>query len=318
MENKNQVEVNYPTEACFICDNPNWRFLYKAQDLLHDIEGDFWLFECPQCGMVTTQPKLDNEHIEKYYPEDYISYPIAVDQEKTWHQRADRQRGVRRRAEFAIAETGMKTGKVLDVGCATGVFLKGMQDRGWESQGIEPSDYAANYAKEQLKLDVKHDYLQFDSYAANQFDLVTLWDVFEHLPNPTETLEIIHNILKPGGVLLLSLPNPESWDRRWFKEAWSGWDVPRHYYVYGLKTLKQLLKRHGFRFKRIKSFTGRHGAMGISFEFLLKNRGASEKKRQSFSKFFHSYAVRALTYPYFMFADAINRSASMTVVFIKE
>jgi 2-polyprenyl-3-methyl-5-hydroxy-6-metoxy-1,4-benzoquinol methylase len=307
-----------PQQACFICGNPNWQLLYKAQDLLHDLDGNFWLYECPECGLVSTQPKLSNQAMKKYYPEDYIAYPIAVDDEKTWHQRADRQRGVRRRCDFAIRESGMATGKVLDVGCATGVFLKGMQNRGWQAFGIEPSDYAAHYAQERLNLDVKHDYLQADSYESNQFDLVTLWDVFEHLPNPEETLQIIHNILKPGGVLLLGLPNPESWDRYWFKDAWSGWDVPRHYYVYKTKALTRLLKKHGFRFKRIKSFTGRHGAMAISFDFWFKKKGLSEKKRRRFSKFFHSYAVRVLTLPYFYFADALNRSAGMTVTYIKE
>ena len=318
MTNQINNTIPKPLEACFICGSEAWKKLYKAEDLLHDIDGEFCLYECPSCGLVSTQPQLSSQEIEKYYPEDYISYPIAVDDEKVWHTRLDRQHGVRRRCNFAIRESGRETGKVLDVGCATGVFLKGMQDRGWEAWGIEPSDYAANYAVEKLHLNVKHDYLKSDSYEDEQFDLVTLWDVFEHLPNPVQTLEICRKILKPGGVLLLSLPNPQSWDRYLFKEAWSGWDVPRHYYIYRTLSLTQLLDKHGFHFQRIKSFTGRHGAMGISWDFWLKTKGKSAKYRERFSKFFHSYAVRVLTYPYFMFADAINRSASMTLTYVKE
>lgn len=79
-----------PKEPCFICDNANWQFLYEANDLLHDLDGNFYLYECSGCGLVSTQPKLSNQEMQKYYPEDYISYPIAVDEEKTWHQRADR------------------------------------------------------------------------------------------------------------------------------------------------------------------------------------------------------------------------------------
>lgn len=318
MTNTTQSPIEKPQSPCFICGSNDWKQLYQAKDLLHDIEGQFCLYECPSCGLVANQPKLSSQDIEKYYPEDYIAYPIAVDEEKEWHTKLDRQRGVRRRCDFAIHESGKTTGAILDVGCATGVFLKGMQDCGWDAWGIEPSDYAAHYAVEKLGLKVTHDYLKADSFEAGQFDLVTLWDVFEHLPNPVETLEICRTILKPGGVLLLSLPNPQSWDRHFFKEAWSGWDVPRHYYVYKPLSLTQLLDNHGFRFQRIKSFTGRHGAMGISWDFWLKNKGKSEKARDRFSKFFHSYAVRALTYPYFMFADAINRSASMTLTYVKE
>lgn len=318
MINAPSPNPTYPKEACFVCGYSNWQLLYEARDLLHDLDGKFYLYECPKCGFVSTQPKLSNQEMQKYYPEDYLSYPTAIDDEKTWHQRASRQRGVRRKCDFAVRESGVATGKVLDVGCATGIFLKEMQNRGWQAYGIEPSDYAANYAKEQLKLNVTHDYLQADSFEANQFDLITLWDVFEHLPNPQETLHIIHKILKPGGVLLLCLPNPESWNRYWFKEAWAGWDVPRHHYGYKAKTLTQLLKKHGFGFKRIKSFTGHHGMTTISIDFWLKKKGVSKKKRQRFSKFFNSYAIRALMLPYFYFINALNRSDSMTVTYVKE
>ncbi len=318
MTNTTNLNPAPPTEPCFICGNTNWQLLYKAQDFLYDLDGDFYLYECPECGLVSTQPKLSNEEMQKYYPEDYIAYPVAVDDEKTWHQRANRQRGVRRRCNFAIRESGMATGKVLDVGCATGVFLKGMQDRDWQAYGIEPSDYAATYAKEQLKLNVTHDYLKADSYEANQFDLITLWDVFEHLPNPEETLQIIHKILKPGGVLLLTLPNSQSWDRHIFKQAWAGWDTPRHYFTYNEKCLTQLLERHGFGFKRLKSFTNRHGSMVYSVNFWLKSKNAPEKRRKSIEKFLNSYFFRALSYPYFIFADAINRSAGMTVTYVKK
>ncbi len=305
-------------ENCFICGAKNWKKLYEARDFLHDIDGKFWLIECANCGLVTSYPRLSMDQLEKFYPDDYMAFPVSIDEETEWHKRADRQRGLNRRCSFACQASGKNTGTVLDVGSATGIFLKGMQDRGWESYGIEPSSYAANYAREQLKLNVTQGYLEDGLFQADFFDLVTLWDVFEHIPNPVDVLETIHKIIKPNGVLLITTPNSKSWDRYMFKEAWAGWDTPRHYYIYNQKSMVQLLNKHGFKFKRIKSFTNRHGSLVYSIRFWLKNKNASPRKRETIERILNSYLFRALTYPYFMFADAINRSASMTVVFIKE
>lgn len=305
-------------ETCFICGSRQWTPLYESQDFLHDIEGCFWLMECAQCKVVTTHPKLSLDEIDKFYPDNYIAYPTAIEEESAWHKRADRQRGVRRRCDFSVRETGKTTGSVLDVGSATGTFLKGMQERGWDVFGIEPSEFAANYARDHLNLNVIHGYLEADTFEANQFDLVTLWDVFEHLSNPMETLKIIHKILKPGGVLLLTTPNSQSWDRFIFKHAWAGWDVPRHFFVYNHFCLTCLVQDQGFRFKRLKSFTNRHGSMVYSMNFWLKSKRATERKRKSVERFLNSYFFRTLSYPYFIFADAVNRSASMTLTYVKE
>lgn len=306
------------SDPCFICGASNWKPLYETRDFLHDIEGTFWLVECSHCKLVTVLPRLPIEELDKYYPEEYIAYPSAVEEETEWHKRADRMRGIRRRCDFSISESGKSTGTILDIGSATGIYLKAMQDRGWQATGLEPSEYAAHYAINHLKLNVIHGYLEQDTFPANQFDLITLWDVFEHLPNPTESLEIIHKILKPGGVLLLTLPNSNSWDRHFFKKAWAGWDAPRHFFIYNESCLTQLLKSHSFRFKRLKSFTNRHGSMVYSVRFWLKSKQVPEKKRETIERFLNSYFFRALSYPYFLFADAINRSASMTLTYVKE
>lgn len=305
-------------ESCFICGARNWKPLYQTRDFLHDIEGMFWLLECANCKLVTIHPRLSNDKLDKYYPDDYIAYPSAIEDETKWHKRADRQRGVRRRCDFSIQESGKSTGTILDIGSATGIYLKAMQDKGWEAIGLEPSEYAANYAQKHLNLNIIHGYLKEDTFQANQFDLVTLWDVFEHLPNPEETLQIIRKILKPGGVLLLTLPNSKSWDRHFFKNAWAGWDAPRHFFIYNEECLTKLLAKHGFVFKRLKSFTNRHGSMVYSVNFWLKSKNISERKQKSIVTFLNSYFFRALSYPYFIFADALNRSAGMTVTYIKE
>jgi 2-polyprenyl-3-methyl-5-hydroxy-6-metoxy-1,4-benzoquinol methylase len=303
---------------CFICGASNWKKLYPSRDLRHNIEGDFWLLECDVCGLVATVPQLSQEEIEKFYPEDYVCFSTAIEEEGKWLVRADRQRGVRRRCDFVIKESGKKHGTVLDVGSATGIFLKGMKDYGWEVNGVEPSEFAAKYAVEQMGLNTVHGYLEEDTFKPESFDLVTFWDVFEHLPNPVEVLKIAHKTLKPNGVLVLSLPNSQSWDRRLFEDVWAGWHTPQHYYIFNQKNLTQLVEQHGYRFKRIRSFTGRHGAMAITLDYWLKKKKFSEGFRTNFSFFFNSYFGRVLAYPYFMLADTLNRSTVMTIVFVKK
>ena len=313
MNNKHEK----PEKPCLICGADNWHFIYPARDFLHGLDGDFSLWECANCGFAHTMPQLVGEDIEYYYPEDYVAYSEDVSSEENAIARWDRERGVARRCDFAIQSTGQTSGKVLDVGCASGNFLKGMHDRGWQAYGVEPSAYASKYANEVLGLDVKHGYLREGLFEDNFFDLVMLWDVFEHLEDPEYSLRVMHKIIKPGGTLLLSLPNSKSWDRSYFKEAWCGWDVPRHYYAYNPHLLSRLVERHGFKTKLLRSFTGRHGSAALSFDYRHQIQGKSKAYRERFQKFFKSYAVRALTYPIFFISDKLNRSANMTMVFTK-
>ena len=307
-----------PQKPCLICGQTDWEFLYPAKDYLHDLEGDFSLWECDECGFVHTMPQLVGEDIEVYYPEDYVADSEDVSQEEKAVAKWDRERGVARRCNFAIKSTGKSAGKVLDVGCASGNFLKGMQDRGWDAFGVEPSAYASKYANEVLGLDVKHGYLVDGLFEDDFFDLVMLWDVFEHLEDPETSLEVMRKIIKPGGTLLLSLPNSKSWDRHYFKEAWCGWDVPRHYYAYNPELLQRLVERHGFKKKLLKSFTGRHGSAALSFDYRHKIMGKSQAQRERFQNFFNSYFFRLLSYPFYFLSDRLNRSANMTMVFTKD
>ena len=298
---------------CKCCNNVGLDHLYDGKDRLHDIQGNFALFSCPNCGVVTVRPLLSNEEMERYYPQDYISFPGPIEKEKSTFKRLDRQFGVFKRRKKIERHTGKKQGKILDIGCATGVFLKEMQNHGWETYGVEPSVYAAGIAVDQQGLNVFNGYLNEAEFEEHFFDVITLWDVFEHLPDPVETLRIIKRILKPDGSLVITMPNTDSWECKIFKQYWAGWDVPRHCHIFSPNAIENLLKAHGMHIESLISFTGMLGAIRISLDFWLQESKFPEKTRRLVKKVYYSPIIRLLLYPYMLASNIFNKSTSMTI-----
>jgi 2-polyprenyl-3-methyl-5-hydroxy-6-metoxy-1,4-benzoquinol methylase len=151
-----------------------------------------------------------------------------------------------------------KQGKLLDVGCATGVFLALARDAGWEPYGVDISSYATAFAQERLALkNVMAGTLREVHFPAAFFDAVTLLDVFEHLPEPLTELYEIHRILKKGGLLLINTPNEQSLLRRVARLLYLGslgkltYPVEKLYHAYHLcsytqERLEGVLKDCGF------------------------------------------------------------------------
>jgi 2-polyprenyl-3-methyl-5-hydroxy-6-metoxy-1,4-benzoquinol methylase len=298
---------------CKCCNSENLNFLYEGNDRLHNVQGEFSLFTCLDCGVVSVRPLLSSGEINQYYPENYISYPVPIGKEKLTIKRLDRQFGVFKRRKKIERYTGKRHGKILDVGCATGVFLKEMQNHGWEAYGVEPSVYAAGVAVDQLGLDVFKGYLNETKFKEHFFDVITLWDVFEHLPDPVETLQIIKRILKQDGKLVITMPNTDSWERKIFKQYWAGWDVPRHCHIFSPTAIKMLLTTQGLHIERLISFTGMLGAIRISLDFWLQASRFSKKSRQLMKNVYYSSIFRLLLYPYILVSTMLNKSTSMTI-----
>jgi SAM-dependent methyltransferase len=139
--------------------------------------------------------------------------------------------------------------QVLDIGCNLGSFLAALRDRtGCSVVGLEPAPTPAQYAREHFHLDVREAYLEdvVDSLTPASFDVITLWHVLEHLWAPRRALQIIHSLLKPGGTLIVEVPNFDDPLRRVFGGFWSHIDVPRHLLHFTPRTLRNLLEGAGF------------------------------------------------------------------------
>ena len=297
---------------CNLCGSNHAKKLLTGPDRLHSSDEEFNLMECQDCGLIYLSPRPGPDEIDKYYPADYQPFYKAIAEEPSFFRRLDRRYGLHRRCNEVIKRAG-NSGLLLDIGCATGIFLNGMRERGWQVKGVELSEYAANYARERFHLEVTTGTLADAKFPENHFNLVTMWDVLEHVPDPAETLTEIHRIMKPGGWLVLSLPNPVAWERHWFNQFWAGWDVPRHFQIFSPQVIQQYLNRSGLQRTEIHSFTGRHGVLVLSVQMWLTSKNYSDRTKRWIMKIMQSLPARIITYPFYQIADRLNRSSIMVV-----
>ena len=230
-------------DRCPICGSEERTILFEGFDRLHGLPGRFPMAGCGRCGSsYLTRRPVD---VTIYYPPD--SYAAYDGPFSDAGHAPGRNYGLARRWRLltAIRPAG---GKLLDVGCGAGDFLISAPDSpGWEGVGMEPSPEAVRYAREVRGLDVRQGRLPCPDLPDRTFDVITLWHVLEHVPDPDAVLTDIRRLLKPEGVLILSVPVSDSWEAGWFGSDWVGYDVPRHLVTFTRASLKQLLQGKGFR-----------------------------------------------------------------------
>jgi SAM-dependent methyltransferase len=163
--------------------------------------------------------------------------------------------GRRRSADFILKYLKKinKTGKILDVGCATGFLLDQARQQGWEVYGVELSAWAVDYAKNKLQLpNIIRASLTEANYPANFFDVVVLKDVIEHLTDPKKNLEQIRRILKPAGIICCNTPDIDSLVSKILGAKW--WGIKQsHIFYFNKNSLNALFKATGFVPIKIRS-----------------------------------------------------------------
>jgi 2-polyprenyl-3-methyl-5-hydroxy-6-metoxy-1,4-benzoquinol methylase len=242
---------------CEYCKSPKASVLYGASELKGTGNTGVSVLKCRRCGLVYTAPALSREELLPFYTEEYYginSMKFKGIIEKLIHIK----RGIR---AGRIARL-KKPGKILDIGCGRGIFLDKMRKKGWETYGTEISETGARHAREVLKLNVFTGAAEESKFADNFFDCVTLFHVLEHLPHPVDTLKEARRMLKPGGLLVVAVPNIQSWQAKLFRTAWFHLDVPRHSFHFSLGWLKNIFLEEGWDIARIKRFSFEHGPFG--------------------------------------------------------
>lgn len=310
--------VAVETIPCNLCGSTEAEVAITAQDfLLERPDAQVQFVKCDRCGLFYQNPRPTPEEMMSHYPSNYEPFDLHPDDERSSRlERIAVNYGLSKRRGLILRYR--KSGRILDVGCATGLFLHVMNmDANWDAHGVEPNNYAATIAQERYGLNVHHGTLEQAQYPARSFDVVTLWDVLEHVHDPAATLDEIHRILKSDGLLILRVPNGISRDAGLFKETWAGWDPPRHLYVFTPDTLTKLLAKQGYAILDLRSRSGSYPTFVLSLRFWLSKRGASRKLKDLVAKTLYHPLMRLLSSPLFYLLGLGKRGALITLVAAK-
>ena len=208
-------------------------------------ENGFHIVRCRGCGLVFCNPRPTPAELRRFYDRYY-----APESEDLWEVQM-RRPFEREGLQFLASRSAPD--RVLDVGCGCGFFLDMMRSAGWETTGVEVSAPAVRYAREELGLDVIQGQVEEAELPAESFGAATLWYVLEHVPNPSAVLAAAFAALRPGGVVLVRVPNRNvKIDRLLARLGAVGRRLflicpPRHLFDYTPETLTRLLDKAGFR-----------------------------------------------------------------------
>lgn len=258
--------------TCDLCGSTDASRFLEVEDLYYGLPGSFTLQRCDACGLVFLSPRPTRDAIHQYYPDDYSNYDHrAVEDEPFFLMRWMRRAKLVQRRRFIERLWKGRPGRLLDVGCSTGLFLAEMKRHGWRVTGVEPSSLSADYARRRFELEVFDGGLLDVPLKPDSVDVITFWDVLEHTHSPSAQLQRASSLLRTGGALVVSVPNWNSLDRRLFGQFWQGLDPPRHLYVFDEGTLTAYLKGAGFAVERSTCFMPGYFSFAMSVERWLKH-----------------------------------------------
>ncbi len=295
---------------CINCENARFAYVFDGMDRMYHIEGDFKILRCVKCGLFTLRPKLTPLEVSKYYPENYLCYLSAIEDETNFFSKLNRSIGLNKRVNRIIRIAG-KPGKILDVGCATGILLNGLAKKDFECFGVEPNFAAAEYARSRFGLNVQTGLLTELHFENETFDIITMMDVLEHTYETNMILQKVYQLLKPGGVLIGTMPNASSYGCKFFGPFWVGWEVPRHYHVFSINNFPSFLKKQGFEDIKLFGFTGRHGDFMLSIQFWLDSVPMRKWMKTIIIKILGSLIIRIMMLPIFWGLEKIKRSTTI-------
>jgi len=225
--------------ACPSCESNKVHYLTEVKDYSVSQEM-FQLNQCEACGLVFTNPRPVPSELGKYYQsEDYVSHTNKGNNPVNLVYKLARTQTLKWKYNL-LKKFQPKT--ILDYGCGTGHFLSHCKHKGLEVYGYEPDEQARDLARRQVSETIYSE----TSLLENTFDVITLWHVLEHVSYLSDVMGLLKSKLAKEGRLLLALPNLESYDAAYFKEAWAAYDLPRHLYHFSKASLENLANKHGF------------------------------------------------------------------------
>jgi len=244
----------------------------------YTVSGEtFGLFRDEKMDMLITFPKPNENDLHKYYDsEEYISH---TDGKGSLFERLYQfiKKFALKNKISLINQLHPSKGKLLDIGAGTGDFLALSKVNGWEITGIEPSTKAKAIAeKKGVAFAISTEVLE-----KNSFDVITMWHVLEHVPDVEKQITELKRLLKPDGTIIIAVPNFRSFDAKYYRRFWAGFDVPRHLWHFSKKAIKQLFLKEKMKVERI---------LPMKFDAFYVSL-LSEKYKTGYMNFFKAFYI---------------------------
>jgi len=283
-EIENATPRTKPVEKCPICDGKSTKVFFSSPDRLHGVPGTFTYHVCNDCGTVFQNPMVIQEDLSLCYPAEYAPYnlkreipDIDLDALPNGNFRSSLRKAIvddvkgrptsgfagaigrllaknaslRERAFYGLVideclPKGAGEHFALDLGCGAGWLMEKLKKVGWETEGLEWNEGAAQIARETTGCNVWAGDFRTVDLPKSKYQLVVLNHVFEHINDPKGALLRVRELLADDGKALLFYPNPHSHGAGRYATNWFPWEVPRHLIFPTPKALKLLAKETGF------------------------------------------------------------------------
>jgi 2-polyprenyl-3-methyl-5-hydroxy-6-metoxy-1,4-benzoquinol methylase len=242
-------DIRLEVVACNLCGADDPDVVYEARyrhaetrDLVRTFRASSdellvdRLVRCRRCGLQYVSPRVTGTDIvEAYSRGDDPAYVSQVEARKRTF--AD--------AIVRIERLAGASGRLLDVGTAAGAFLAAARDRGWEVEGCEPNRWMSEWGSRHYGIQIRTGELFEQDFQSRSFDVVTLWDVIEHTPDPSRVILHVAGLLKPGGLLVVNYPDIGSWIARLLGRRWPFLSSV-HLYYFTRETMARFLEARSF------------------------------------------------------------------------
>jgi len=298
--------------ACVYCNTVKSQYQYDTTDIFGDV---YHINKCDNCKAFFLAPQpsaaqLARAYDDSYYGEKENKFSPLIEKILDYFRS--------KRANI-ITKHKLPPAKVLDIGCGNGRFLQYVLDKGnFDVYGIELPGKAADRAASIAGITLKRGMLAPNDFAPESLDVVTLFHVFEHLTAPAETLKIISQILKKDGILVISFPNINSLQSKWFKGDWLHLDPPRHLFFFEPTDFKLLITDFGFEVLEENYFSTEYNPFGMQQSILNRLLEKREvlyehlKGNTNYTKSYSAWHLAAqnmafkLSYPLFVLSDVFE------------
>jgi SAM-dependent methyltransferase len=239
---------------------------------LYAVKDSYKIWKCDSCDMLFLFPLPKPSETEAVYSKEYFSGAKSGFGYVDYDVDKEAMRSVFERYLRDFERILGKTGRLLDIGAATGYFMKIAEERGWKAHGVEISDYAAEKGRSR-GLDIETGTIHGTALEKKSFDLVTMWDVIEHVPDPILDIGKACSLLRPGGLLAINTPDSGSWFAKFRGSRWHLLVPPEHIFYFNRESLRMILDKSGLEVIEV-------GCIGKRFtlEYILQMLSRQQKK----------------------------------------